>query len=62
MPWKIVFRKDGQPTIRCELQSRQAAVTVACLLVEQGVQIERIEGPHGQQLDLEAIRQLGAGL
>jgi hypothetical protein len=62
MPWKIVFRKDEQPTIQCELQSRQAAVTVACLLIEQGIRIERIEGPDRQQLDLEAIRQLGAVL
>jgi hypothetical protein len=57
MSWCIVVRKDEQPILR-ELQTRQAAVTIASLLLEQGIEVERIEGPDDQRLDPDAIRRL----
>ena len=62
MPFTVYVRTDGQAIQQYDLRTKQAAVTVACAFMKQGIKVERIELPNGRKLDAEEIRALNGEL
>jgi hypothetical protein len=57
MWWKIHILRDGQ-AFHHEAHSLEAALAVACLLLRDGIGVDRIEGPDGLAISAEALRPL----
>ena len=57
MPWTVHIRK-GDQRFRHAAAELHRALAVACLLLRDGIEVERIEGPDGLEIDVEAVRPL----
>lgn len=59
--WTIHIRKDER-RFQHEAFGLSDALAVACLLMRDGIEVERIEGPDGMRITADAIRPLCDGL
>jgi hypothetical protein len=57
MQWKIHVRKDDQ-SFQHPAHTFEAALSVACLFLKDGIAVERIEGPDGFETSADMIRPL----
>lgn len=57
MPWTIHIRK-GEQRFQHTASELHGALAVACLFLRDGIEVERIEGPDGMQIDVDAMRPL----
>lgn len=55
--WKIHVHKEGQHLQHTALNWR-GALAVACILLREGIEIERIEGPEGFEVSARVLRPL----
>jgi len=61
MPWKIRIRRNGE-VFHYATRDLQAAIAVTCLLLRDGMMVERIEGPEGLMIGSETVRPLCDGV
>lgn len=52
--WKICIRRGGK-ALHHITHDLHAAIAVACLLLRDGITVERIEGPDGEIIDPEGV-------
>jgi hypothetical protein len=57
MEWKIHVRRDGK-NFQNLAHDLSAALAVAWLLIRDGIEVERIEGPNGFEIRADAVRAL----
>ena len=60
--WTIDIRKDGQQ-FQHVAHDLRSALAVACLMLRDGIAVERVVGPEGAEISAETLRSLcdGAG-
>lgn len=59
--WKIHIRKD-EKHFQHIAHDWSAALAVVCILIRDGIEVERIEGPDGFEIGARVLRPLCDGL
>lgn len=54
MPWQVLIRQ-GPDIHKREVDDLAAAIAVACVLLQQDIEVMRIEGSDGLRIDTDVI-------